>query len=127
MDGLRDPSRLDLSRHAVAQQFVDLLVIAVQAAAVVVGLGAQRVDCFVDLRRAVAVPAQVSREQMFLDVAVVVAVYRDDAVLCGAFGLADFTHYPLLSPVPSGRLNLGKSLTACNGADDIPRPIGTVE
>src|SRR5262245_40655684 len=56
---------------------------------------------------------------MFLDVAIVVAVspvaevviaelvaeQRDDAVLRCAFGLADFTPYPLLSPVPPGRLN----------------------
>ena len=106
VDGFRDLARLDLHRHAVAQQVVDGLVVAVEAAAVVVRLGAQLVDGHVDLRRGVAAFGQVSREQPFLDVAVAVAVgpvaevavaqfvaeQGDDAVLGGTFGFAH-THY----------------------------------
>ena len=44
VDGLRDLARLDLHRHAVAQQVVDGLVVAVERAAVVVRLGAQLVQ-----------------------------------------------------------------------------------
>ena len=50
VDGLGDLARLDLHRHAVAQQAVDGLVVAVEAAAVVVRLGAQLVDGAADLR-----------------------------------------------------------------------------
>src|ERR1019366_5690380 len=78
-------------------------VVAVETPAVVVGFGAEIVDCLADLRRAVAVSGQVGREQTFLDVAVAVAVgpvaevaivkfvakQGDDAILRGAFGLAD--------------------------------------
>ena len=60
-----------------------------------------------DLRRRVAALGQVGREQAFLDVAVAVAVgpvaevaiaqfvaeQGDDAVLRGAFGLADVAHF----------------------------------
>ena len=49
VDGLRDLARFDLHRHAVAQQVVDGLVVAVEAAVVVVRLGAQFVDGNVDL------------------------------------------------------------------------------
>ncbi len=44
VDGFRDLARLDLHRHAVAQQAVDGLVVAVERAAVVVRLGAQLVE-----------------------------------------------------------------------------------
>ena len=44
VDGFRDLARLDLHRHAVAQQAVDGLVVPVEAAVVVVRLGAQHVD-----------------------------------------------------------------------------------
>ena len=43
VDGLRHLARLDLHRDAVAQQVVDRLVVAVEAAVVVVRLGAQLV------------------------------------------------------------------------------------
>ena len=103
MDGLRDLARLDLHRHAVAQQVVDGLVVAVEAAAVVVRLGAQLVEGHADLRRGVAALGQVRGEQPLLDVAVAVAVgpvaevaiaqlvaeQGDDSVLGGAFGFAD--------------------------------------
>ena len=101
-----DLARLDLHRHAVAQQVVDGLVVAVEAAAVVVRLGAQLVEGAADLRRGVAAPGQVGREQPFLDVAVAVAVgpiaevavaqliaeQSDDTVLRGPVRLADVTH-----------------------------------
>ena len=107
VDGLRDLARLDLHRHAVAQQVVDGLVVAVEAAVVVVRLGAQLVEGHADLRRGVAALGQPGREQPFLDVAVAVAVgpvaevaiaqfvaeQGDDAVLGGAFGLADGAHF----------------------------------
>ena len=63
VDGLRDLARLGLHRHAVAQQAVNGLVVPVEAAAVVVRLGAQLVDGAADLRRRVAALRQVSREQ----------------------------------------------------------------
>ena len=101
MDGFRDLARLDLHRHAVAQQVVDGLVVAVEAAVVVVGLGAQLVEGRANLSCGVATLRQVGREHPFLDVAVAVAVgpiaevaivqliaeQGDDAVLRGAFGL----------------------------------------
>ena len=74
VDGLRDLARLDLHGHAVAQQAVNGLVVAVEAAAVVVRLGAQYVERPADLRRAVAALGQVGGEQAFFDVAVAVAV-----------------------------------------------------
>ena len=106
VDGLGDLARLDLHRHAVAQQAVDGLVVAVERAVVVVRLGAQLVQRDADLRRGVAAPGQPGGEQPFLDVAVAVAVgpvaevavaqlvaeQGDDAVLRGAFGLADGAH-----------------------------------
>ena len=115
MDGFRDLARLDLHRHAVAQQAVDGLVVAVEAAVVVVRLGAQRIDRAADLRRAVAAFRQVGREQPFLDVAVAVAVgpvaeiavvqfvaeQGDDAVLRCAFGFADVAHTNRILPVSS--------------------------
>ena len=106
LDGLGDLAGLDLHRHAVAQQAVDLLVVVVEAAVGIARLGAQLVEGFGDLRRAVAALGQVGGEQAFLDVAVVRAVgpiaevavaefvteQGDDAVLGGAFGLADGAH-----------------------------------
>jgi hypothetical protein len=50
------------------------LVVAVEAAAVVVRFGAQFVDGAADLRRGVAISGQIRPQQLFLDVAVVVAV-----------------------------------------------------
>ena len=44
VDGLRDLACLDLHRHAVAQQVVDGLVVAVERSVVVVRLGAQLVQ-----------------------------------------------------------------------------------
>ena len=44
LDGLGDLAGLDLHRHAVAQQAVDRLVVVVEAAVGVVGLGAQFVE-----------------------------------------------------------------------------------
>ena len=106
VDGLGDLARLDLHRHAVAQQAVDGLVVAVERAVVVVRLGAQLVQRDADLRRGVAALGQPGREQLLFDVAVAVAVgpvaevavaqlvaeQGDDAVLRGALGLADGTH-----------------------------------
>ncbi len=115
VDGLGDLARLDLHRHAVAQQAVDGLVVAVEAAVVVVRLGAQLVEGRADLRRRVAALGQLGGEQVLLDVAVAVAVgpvaevavaqfiaeQGDDAVLRGAFGLADGAHTSRILPVSS--------------------------
>ena len=115
VDGLGDLARLDLHRHAVAQQAVDGLVVAVERAAVVVRLGAQLVEGDADLRRRVAALGQPGREQPLLDVAVAVAVgpvaevavaqlvaeQGDDAVLRGALGLADGAHTSRILPVSS--------------------------
>ena len=62
VDGFGCLARLDLHGHAVAQQAVDGLVIAVEAAVMVVGLGAQRVDGTADICRAVAALGQVIRQ-----------------------------------------------------------------
>jgi hypothetical protein len=51
VDRLRDLAGLGLHRHAVAQQRVDRLVVAVQAAVGVVRFGAQLVQGPADLRR----------------------------------------------------------------------------
>ena len=115
VDGFGRLARLGLHRHAVAQQVVDGLIVAVEAAAVVVGLGAQLVDGRADLRRGIAAFGQVIREQPFLDVAVAVAVgpvaevavaqfiaeQGDDAVLRGPFGFADVAHINRILPVSS--------------------------
>ena len=115
VDGFRDLARLDLHRHAVAQQAIDGLVVAVERAVVVVRFGAQLVEGHADLRRGVAALRQPGREQPFLDVAVAVAVgpvaevaiaqfvaeQGDDAVLRGAFGLADVAHTSRILPVSS--------------------------
>jgi hypothetical protein len=54
VNGLRDPAGLGLHRHAVAQQAVDGLVVAVERAAVVGGLRAQPMERHGDLRWRVA-------------------------------------------------------------------------
>jgi len=106
VDGLGDLTRLDLHRHAVAQQAVDGLVVLVQAPAVVVRLAAQLVDGDVDLLGAVAAPGQVLAKLRLFDVGVAVAVapvaevvvvqlvaeQGDDAVLRDALGLAYVAH-----------------------------------
>ena len=79
----------------------------------VVRLGAQLVEGHADLRRGVAALGQLGREQLFLDVAVAVAVgpvaeiavaqlvaeQGDDAVLRGAFGF-DRRRMPIFSTLP---------------------------
>ena len=69
-----DLARLGLHRHAVAQQAVDGLVVAVEAAAVVVRLGAQLVEGGADLRRRNSRASSGRLKQLLLDVAVAVAV-----------------------------------------------------
>ena len=54
MNRLRHLPRLDLHRHAVAQQGVRRLIVAVWIAAVIVRLGAQLVQGHGDLRRVIA-------------------------------------------------------------------------
>ena len=107
VDGLRDLSRLDLYRDAVAQQTVNGLVVAVEIAAVFVRLGAQLVERHADLLTGIAVSGKVVRQQTFLDVAVAVAVcpvaeiaiaqliaeQGDDAVLRDAFRFVDGAHF----------------------------------
>ena len=74
VDGLGHLARLGLHGHAVTQQVVDSLVVAVERAAVIVCLGAELVEGDADLRRRVAALSQVGCEKTFLDVAVVAAV-----------------------------------------------------
>jgi hypothetical protein len=50
------------------------LVVAIEAAAVVISLRAQSVEGTADLLRAIAASGQVDREQSFLDVGVTVAI-----------------------------------------------------
>jgi len=106
VDGLRDLARRQLHRDAVAQPAVDGLVVRVEAAAVVVRLGAQGMDGLADLRRGVAALGQMGSKQPFFDVAIAVPVgpvtevavpkliaeKRDDAGLRGSFRLADGGH-----------------------------------
>ena len=115
VDGFGDLPGLDLYRHAVAQQVVNRLVVAVEAATVVVRFGAQLVDGHADLRGVVAASRQVSGKDFSLNVAVAFAVapiaevaiaqfiaeQGDDAVLRGAFGLADVAHINRVRPVRS--------------------------
>src|SRR5579872_5178261 len=105
-------ARRDFHWHAIAQQFIDFLIVPVEPAAVVVGLRAEIVNGLADLRRIVAGLDQVGRQQFFFDVAVAVAVgpiaevavaefvteEGDDAVLGGAFGLANI-HTSRIFPV----------------------------
>ena len=115
VDRLRHLARFGLYRHAVAQQVIDGVVIAVKAASVVVGLGMQLMDGRADLRRGVFPRTQVVRKQAVLDVAVAGAVgpvaqivviqfiveEPDDPVLGFAFGRADVVHINLILPVNS--------------------------
>ena len=63
-----------LYRHAVPEQFVNCLVVLVEAAAGMVGLGADFVNGLADVRQGVAGAVQVVREHAFLDVGVAVTV-----------------------------------------------------
>ena len=74
MNRLGDLSRVDLDGHAVTQQVVDGLIVAVERAVGVVGLGSQLEKGTADLRRRVAALGQPGREQRFFDVAVAVSV-----------------------------------------------------
>ena len=106
VDGFCDLAGFDLHQHAVAQQIVDGLIIAVETAAMIIRLGAQGIDRPPDLRRSVAAPGQVGGEQSCLNVAVAVAVgpiaqvavakliakESNDTLLRDAFRLADSAH-----------------------------------
>ena len=106
VDGFRHLARLGLHGHAVAQQVVDSVVVAVEPAAVVIRLGAESVESRTDLRRRVIALGQPCREQTLFDVAVAVAVspvagiavvqlvaeQGDHPILGGTFGLTDGTH-----------------------------------
>ncbi|MNR23843.1 hypothetical protein D3C85_1408910 [compost metagenome] len=96
-----------LDRHAVTQQLVHRLVVAVQAAVVVVRLALQRIEHPADLRRTMAARGQPIGQQSHLDIAVAVtrapvaqvaiaqllAEQVDHPLLGGAFGLANGAHY----------------------------------
>ena len=115
VDGLRHLARLDLHGHAVAQQVVDGLVVPVERAAVAVRLSTELVEGDADLRGPIAALGQPCGEQALLDVVVAVAVgpvaevavaqlvaeQGDDAVLSGAFGLADGADTSRILPVSS--------------------------
>ena len=62
VDGFRHLAGLSLDRHAVAQQVVDGLIVAVQRAAVLVCFGAELVQGAADLGRCVAALGQPGRE-----------------------------------------------------------------
>ena len=74
VDGLCHLPGLELHRHAVAQQTVYGLVIAVERAGVIVSLGAELVEGNPNLLSCVAALGQPGRKQTLLDVAVVFAV-----------------------------------------------------
>lgn len=107
--GLAGP---DLDRHAVAQQLVHRLVVAVQVAAVLVGLAVQGAERAANLPRVITTVHQKSREQAVFDIAVACALgpvaqvavaqlilkQDDHAVLRGPLGLADGAH-GTLSPL----------------------------
>src|SRR5207247_1839317 len=92
-----------LHLHAVAKKAVDVLVIAVQAASVVVRLCMQCGDGSVDLVGSVAASNKERSQHVFFDIAVAIAVAPvaeisvakliaeepNDAILGGAFGFAD--------------------------------------
>lgn len=67
-------ARRRLHRHAVAQQAVHRLVVVVQTAVGVVGLGAQPVERAADLRGMVITLGEIGGEQIFFDIAVIRAV-----------------------------------------------------
>ena len=101
VDGFRHLAGLSLHQHAVAQQAVDSLVVAVQRAAMVIRFGPELMQSDADLCRRVAALGQPGREQMLFDIAVavaggpvaeiavaqLVAEQGDDAVLGNAFAL----------------------------------------
>ena len=64
MDGFGNLARFDLHRHTIAEQIVNSLVIPVEASTVVIGLGAEIVQGFVDLR-SVTTFGERGREQAF--------------------------------------------------------------
>ena len=113
LDRLGDLAGLDLHRHAVAQEAVDRLVVFVEAAVRVLGLGLEQVDRAADLLRRILALRQVLREQPLLDVAVAgavapvaevavaefVAEQGDHPVLRHAFWFADAVHTSLVLPV----------------------------
>ena len=115
LHGLGGLGGIGLYRHAVAQQLVDGLVVGIEIAAVVVGLGAQLVESRADLRRGISAPRQPRRQNPRLDVAVAVAVAPvaqvaiaqlihkelDHALLRGALRLADLVHSSRILPVRS--------------------------
>jgi len=74
VDGLCDLPDFCLHRHAVAKKAVNLLVVAIQAAAVMIRLRMQCRDSSVDLVRRVNASGEERRQQMCFDVAVVVAI-----------------------------------------------------
>jgi len=106
-DRFGDLAGLDLHRHAVVEQAVNLLVVVVEGAVGIASLGAKLVEGFGDLRRAVAALGEVGGQQALLDIAVVraggpiaegaiaefVAEQGNHPVLGGAFGLADGAHF----------------------------------
>ena len=114
VDGFGDLARLNPHQHAVAQQVVNGLVVSVETATVVIRLGTQFADGHADLRRGVAASRQPSVEDLFLNVAVALAVgpiaevptmqliaeQGNDTVLRGAFGLANITHLQLTKVNP---------------------------
>src|SRR5208337_986313 len=115
--GLSNLARFRLYRHAVAQQIVDGVVVAIECATMVVGLGVQLVQGHADLRWRVAALFQPLGEYTFLDVAVTrtispvaeiaiieqifIAKQRDDAVLGKTLGLSNVDHINRILPVSS--------------------------
>ena len=109
--GLCDLACLGLHRHAIAQQLVHGLVVAVQAAVGVIGLGAQLVQRRADLCRAVASARQILGQQALFDVTVASAVgpvaqvavpqfvtkQLDHAVLRDALRFANIAHMDVFS------------------------------
>ena len=70
VDGFRRLARLGLYGHAVAQQVVDGVVVAVEPTAVVIRFGPESVESRADLRRRVTALGQPCREPAVFDVAV---------------------------------------------------------
>ena len=102
LDGFGDLPGFGFDRHAVAQQVVDGLVVAVERAVAVVGIGVEFVERGVDLGNGIPTVGQEGAQVIFPDVAVLeigsvaeiaiaelVAEQGDDAVLGDTFGAAD--------------------------------------
>ena len=116
----RGLARLSLHRHAVAQQLVHGLVVAVQAAFGVVGFRAQLMQRRADLRRGVACAGQVLGQQALFNIAVaravgpvaqvavpqLVAEKFDHAVLRGTLWLANVGHMYVFSLAASSLTTL---------------------